>query len=172
MQFSQNPLLWKNLALFSRDGKPDLVAFGTFQRDLADLCYAFQQKLSTASQLASVLSAHSSLGTVSTNQTFAANGCPFLNLLLTITASLTLTITGLSAGTAVTITVFNSTGGSLSFKLAATNLSGAAYATIQAMTTADVVVDLLGTGVSIGAGGQRTLTGGTVDTNRLQTVML
>lgn len=187
MNFSQNPLLWKNMALFDPMGKADRVAFGLFQRDLGDFCNTVQLQLTQlgdATFLAGILNPsgaltigalktiHTNLGSVSTNQSVACDGAAFVNVLLTYTAALTLTLTHLSVGASVTVTAFNSTAGALVFKLAATNPAGTAYGTVQAMTSADAILDLTATGVSIGASGQRTMTGGTVDTNRLQTVML
>jgi hypothetical protein len=76
----------------------------------------------------SVFASFGKIVTLAGNTTYNVMGASDIQLIITYTAAMTLTLTNLQMGVPVSIILFNSTGGALVFKIAATSPVGTAYA--------------------------------------------
>jgi hypothetical protein len=90
------------------------------------------------------------LGTVTTNQAVDCVNASGVSIRILFTASVSLTLNHLALGVPVTIEAGNSSGGALTFSMAATQPGGTAYTNVYWKTNAGFTN--MGTGLSMGGG--------------------
>jgi len=164
MGFSINPLTFKSMNISTpidpakpSQNTPDQK---NFLGQLGDLLNQMASALTSQPYIAGLLNGSGllqissdkvvavSLGVVSTNQNVDCAGAKSVTVHLQPSASLTLTLAHLALGVPVTIWV--QSGGTLTFKISATQPGGTAYTGVD-WTSASTAVDMTATGLAMTA---------------------